>query len=77
MKNEFIAYDKKNKRFIASDLVAVNGDGDVYTLGEDASKGYVHKVSNIEISEYSGKKDRNGVKLYRGDIVKAELDELR
>jgi uncharacterized phage protein (TIGR01671 family) len=75
MKNEFIAYDKKNKRFIHFYRVAVNGLGDVYTLGEDASKGYVRKVSNIEILEYSGKKDRNGTKLYKGDIVKAELDE--
>ena len=76
MKNEFIAYDKKNKRFIASDLVAVNGDGDVYLYNRGIEEdGYIHEVFNIEILDYSGKKDRNGTKLYKGDIVKAELDE--
>lgn len=72
MKNKFIAYDKENKRFINSYNVAVNSEGDVY-ICEDASKGYTRKVSNIEILEYSGKKDKYGLLLYKGDIVKAVL----
>ena len=72
MKNEFIAYDKKNKRFIPSYQVAVNSEGDVY-LCEDESKGYTRKVDNIEILKYSGKADKFGVPLYKGDIVKAKL----
>ena len=72
MKNEFIAYDKWNKRFVASYQVAVNSEGDVFM--HESSEGYTRKVDSIEILEYSGKKDRYGTKLYRGDIVKVELD---
>ena len=71
MKNEFIAYDKWNKRFVPFYQVAVNSEGDVYM--HESSEGYTRKVDNIEILEYSGKKDRSGTKLYKGDIVKAEL----
>ena len=76
MKNGFKAYDRRNKRFIAEDLVAVNGDGEVFLYhGGIEEDGYVEEVFNIEIMEYSGKQDRQGAKLYRGDIVKAELEE--
>lgn len=73
MDNEFKAYDKWNKRFIPSYQVAVNSEGDVYI--HESSEGYTRKVDSIEILEYSGKKDKNGIKLYRGDIVKAMLEE--
>jgi uncharacterized phage protein (TIGR01671 family) len=71
MKNKFRAYDKWNKRFVPSYQVAVNSEGDVYM--HESSEGYTRKVDNIEILEYSGKTDRSGAKLYRGDILKAEL----
>jgi len=76
MKNEFIAYDKKNKCFIAPYDVAVNGEGEVFLFGRTAeADGYISEVFHIEILEYSGKKDRNGTKLYKGDIIRVELDE--
>ena len=75
MKNEFRAYDKKKKCFISPYDVAVNGEGEVYRfIRTEITDGYISEVFNIEILEYSGKKDRNGTELYRGDIVKAELD---
>ena len=76
MKNEFIAWDKKRNCFIESNRVAVNGDGEVFIF-ETLSKveGYLTEVFDIKILEYSGKHDRNGMKLYKGDIVKVELDE--
>jgi hypothetical protein len=58
MKNKFSAYDKWNKRFVPSCQVAVNSEGDVYM--HESSEGYTRKVDNIEIMEYSAKKDRNG-----------------
>jgi len=74
MKNEFIAWDKKRKCFISSYDVAVNGDGEVFLYSRGIEEdGYTHEVFNIAIMEYSGKKDRMGIKLYRGDILKAEL----
>lgn len=76
MKKEFKVYDKKNKRFISSDLVAVNGDGDVYLYsGGIEEDGYIEETFDMELLEYSGKKDMNGTKLYKGDIVRVELDE--
>lgn len=76
MLKEFIAWDRKKKCFINSFDVAVNGDGEVYGYGtSESADGYIDEVFHIELLEYCGKKDRNGTKLYRGDIVKAELDE--
>jgi uncharacterized phage protein (TIGR01671 family) len=80
MKKEFIAYNKRNKRFMSSKDIAVKGNGDVL-LCEQGIGDYGEMTSefngiyddHIEILEYSGKKDRNGTKLYKGDIVKAEL----
>ena len=73
MKNKFIAYDKRNKRFIPSYRVAVNGEGEIY-ISQGRGEGYYLKVGNrIEILEYSGKTDCNGVDLYRGDILKVTL----
>ena len=76
MKNEFIAWDKKHKHFIPSYHVAINSVGDTY-LHDPSSDvdGYTKLVDYIEILEYSGKCDKNGTKLYKGDIVKVELDE--
>jgi len=73
MKNEFIAWDKKKKCFMPSYQVAMNGEGEIY-ISPGRGYGFYLEVGNrIEILEYSGKKDRNGTKLYKGDIVKAEL----
>lgn len=69
-----MAYDMWNKRFVPFYQVAVNCKGEVYM--HESSEGYTRKVDSIEILEYSGKKDRNGTKLYRGDIVKAELEAI-
>ena len=73
MRNEFIAWDEENKCFIPSYQIAVNSEGGVYMHLD--SEGYTRKVDGIEILEYSGKHDGNGVKLYKGDIMKAELLE--
>lgn len=74
MENKFRAYDKWNKRFVPSCQVAVNSEGEVYM--HESSEGYTRKVDSIEILEYSGKKDRHGISLYRGDIVNAALDVI-
>lgn len=77
MKNEFEAWDKGNNRFVSPSNVAIDGEGVVFFCTEPLDiDGYITNVADIVILEYSGKHDRNGTKLYKGDIVKVELDEV-
>ena len=76
MKNEFIAWDEGNKRFIPPSSVAIDGEGVVFLCdGSLVIDGCATEVEDIKLLEYSGKHDRTGVKLYKGDIVKAVLLE--
>ena len=76
MKNEFIAWDEGNKRFIPPSSVAIDGEGVVFLCdGSLVIDGYATDVEDIKILEYSGKCDRNGTKLYKGDLLKVELGE--
>ena len=77
MINDFKVWDKNKKRFISPYDVAINGEGEIFMFGRSAeADGYISEVSHIDLLEYSGRKDRNGTKLYRGDIVRVELDAV-
>lgn len=67
---EFRAWDKRNKRY-CKNPIAVSNDGVLEMIGD------VWVDTSFIVEQYTGLKDKNGTKIFEGDIIVLSNDSVK
>lgn len=66
---KFKVWHKEKKEFINSGNVAISLQGDVW---DATNKHFINITNDVEITQYTGLKDKNGVEVYSRDIIRVD-----